>query len=152
LTGRNVVVGCFILGAVLFAATILTLGVLGLLSAEVRIPGTGNVVAVNVGVYSNSACTNPLTTINWGSVGPGEEKQFTCYVKSLSNVPTTLTLGAANFNSTQASQYLSLSWNRQGYNVAPGEIVTATLTLHVDQAVQGLAGFSFDCIFTASGG
>jgi hypothetical protein len=136
----------------LVAATILTLGALGLLTAEVRIPGTGNIVAVNVGVYSNAACTSPLVTINWGSIGPGENKQVTCYMKSLSNVQTTITLSAINFNSTQASQYLSLSWNRQGYNAAPGEVVQATLTLQVNSAVQGLAGFSFDCVITASGG
>ena len=145
----GLIIGCSMLAAILIIATAITLGAL---SAEVRIPGTGNIVAVNVGVYSNAACTSPLVTINWGSIGPGENKQVTCYVKSLSNVQTTFTLNAVNFNSTQASQYLSLSWNRQGYSAAPGEVVQAILTLHVDQAVQGLAGFSFDCVITASGG
>ena len=140
---------CALLAVVLLAATFVTIAAL---SGEVRIPGTGNIVAVNVKVYTNSACTTELVTINWGSLAPGESKQVTCCVKSLSTVSTTLSLGSGNFNSTQANQYLSLSWNRQSYSAEPGEVVSATLTLHVDQAVQGFAGFSFDCIITASGG
>jgi hypothetical protein len=44
---------------------------LAVLNAQRAIPSLGMVVAVNVGVYSDAACTLNLTPIDWGSVYPG---------------------------------------------------------------------------------
>ena len=41
---------------------------LAALSAQRAIPSSGLVVAVNVEVYSDAACTLNLTSIDWGSV------------------------------------------------------------------------------------
>jgi hypothetical protein len=119
---------------------------------QVKIPTIGNIVALNVEVFSDPACATPLVMVDWGVLEPGESKTMVCYIKSLSNVNSSLSMSVANWNSTQASLYLSASWNREGYLARPNEAVPASLTLHVDSAVQNVTGFSFDIIISASGG
>jgi hypothetical protein len=46
-------------------------------------------VAVNVGVYSDAACTLNLTSIDWGNVYPRGSVSRTIYVKNTGNVPMT---------------------------------------------------------------
>ena len=119
---------------------------------QVKIPTVGNIVTVNVAVFSDHACTSQIVMIDWGTLAPGESKIITCYIKSLSNVDSSFSMSAANWNSTQASLYLSVSWNREGYLAKPNEVVPASFTLHVDSAVQNVTGFSFDVIISATGG
>jgi hypothetical protein len=119
---------------------------------QVKIPTIGNIVTVNVAVFSDPACTTQIMMIDWGTLAPGESKTITCYIKSLSNVDSSFSMSATNWNSTQASLYLSVSWNKEGYLAKPNEVVSASFTLHVDSAVQNVTGFSFDVIISATGG
>jgi hypothetical protein len=119
---------------------------------QVKIPTIGNIVTVNVAVFSDPTCTTQIMMIDWGTLAPGESKTITCYIKSLSNVDSSFSMSAANWNSTQASLFLSVSWNREGYLAKPNEVVPASFTLHVDSAVQNVTGFSFDVIISATGG
>jgi hypothetical protein len=119
---------------------------------QVKIPTVGNIVTVDVAVFSDPACMTQIVLIDWGTVAPDESKTIICYIKSLSNVDSSFSMSAANWNSTQASLYLSVSWNREGYLAKPNEVVPASFTLHVDSAVQNVTGFSFDIIISATGG
>ena len=56
------VVACLVGMAVGSAVT------LAVLNVQREIPSSGLVVAVNIGVYSDAACTLNLTLIDWGSV------------------------------------------------------------------------------------
>jgi hypothetical protein len=136
--------------------TVALVAVVGFASAaqyfQVKIPTIGNVVTMNVTVFSDPACTTQIAMIDWGTLAPGESKIITCYIKSLSNVDSSFSMSAANWNSTQASLYLSVSWNREGYLAKPNEAVPTSFTLHVDSAVQNVTGFSFDVIISATGG
>ena len=119
---------------------------------QVKIPTIGNIVTVNVAVFSDPACTTQVVMIDWGTLAPGESKTIICYIKSLSNVDSSFSMSAANWNSTQASLYLSVWWNREGYLAKPNEVVPTSFTLHVDSAVQNVTGFSFDVMISATGG
>ena len=119
---------------------------------QVKIPTIGNIVTVNVAVFSDPACTIQIVMIDWGTLAPGESKTVICYIKSLSNVDSSFSMSAATWNSTQASLYLSVSWNREGYIAKSNEVVPASFTLHVDSSVQNITGFSFDVIISATGG
>ena len=55
---------------------------LAVLNVQRAIPSSGLVVAVNVGVYSDAACTLNLTSIDWGSVYPGGSVPRTINVKN----------------------------------------------------------------------
>lgn len=121
----------------------------GVLQVQVRIPATGNVKAIGLEVFSDQACTNALSNIDWGFVSPGENKTFTCYLKSLSNVNSSFALAVGNWVPTSANNSISLSWNRESYSAVPGEIVLAVLMLQVSSSIQGVSGFSFDVIVTS---
>jgi hypothetical protein len=121
----------------------------GLQQFQVRIPATGNVKAMGLGVYSDQAGTIALSSIDWGLLDPGSAKTATCYLKSLSNVNSSLALSAGNWVPLSAGNYISISLNRESYHIKPGEIISAALTLQVNSSIQGVSSFSFDVIFTA---
>ncbi len=122
----------------------------GLSQVQIRIPATGNVKAIGLGVCSDQDCVNTLSNINWGSLAPGENKTFTFYLKSLSSVNSSLILSFGNWEPSLAGNYISLSWNRDGYCIVPGEVVSAVLLLQVNSSIDGVSSFSFDAIVTAS--
>ena len=121
----------------------------GVQQVQVRIPATGNVKAIDIGVYSDQACVNALSSIDWGLLAPGENKSVTFYLKSLSNVNASLSLSNGNWAPSIAGNYISLSWNRETYHIFPGEVISAVLTLQVSASIQEVSSFSFDAIATA---
>lgn len=58
---------------------------------------------------------------------------------------------ADNWNPTNASSYMSLSWNYDGKMLSPMETVEVTLTLSVSPNVENIVDFSFDVIITVNG-
>ena len=58
----------FILAACLVGMAVGSAVTLAVVNVQRAIPSSGLVVAVNVGVYSDAACTLNLTLIDWGSV------------------------------------------------------------------------------------
>jgi hypothetical protein len=120
----------------------------GLMSNSRSIQSYGAVKAVNVGVYWNSGCTNVTSTVNWGMLSPGDLKNVTLYVKNDGNVAVMLSLAAQNWNPSNASNYMGLSWNREGQIVNSGAVTTAILTLSVSSSISGITSFSFDIIIT----
>ncbi|MCW4048052.1 MAG: hypothetical protein NWE99_10930 [Candidatus Bathyarchaeota archaeon] len=132
-------------------AVILT-GVLvgAVLVSQVHIPAVGNVKTVGIEAFSDANYAVPLTQINWGALSPGETKNFTCYVKSTSNVNASLTVATNNWSPSQAATYITLNWNREGTIIKPGEVLTAIFTIQVSQAVQNVSSFNFDIVITAT--
>ena len=61
-------VAIFVVSACLVGMVVGSAVTLAVLNVQRAIPSTGLVVAVNVGVYSDAACTLNLTLIDWGSV------------------------------------------------------------------------------------
>ncbi len=120
--------------------------VLGALVARRVISSVGNVKAVGVGVYSDSGCTIPVAYMDWGFLEPGSSKQFTVYVKNEGNVPIRLSMEVDNWDPPSASNSLTLSWNRQGQVLGPGDSIPADLTLSVSPSISGVTSFSFDII------
>src|SRR3972149_1525941 len=106
-------------------ATVIVLAITGLLlsfatygaiSVSKTLNSTGSIVTTaDIGVYSDSACNVPLTTIDWGSISPGGTVTRTIYVKNMGN-GASLTLGmtTGNWNPTSASTTMSITWNREG--------------------------------------
>jgi hypothetical protein len=121
-----------------------------LLTTYQRVPNSGNVKAVGVGVYWNSACTNNVTSIDWGFLEPGSTVSKTVYVKNNGNTRLVLSMTKDNWSPTSASSYITLSWNRDGYILEPGAYVQAVLTLSVSQSISGVTSFSFDIIITGT--
>jgi hypothetical protein len=115
------------------------------------IGNAGSVTAVGVGVYWNSDGTNPVSSFSWGMIDPGTNESITCYIKNEGNSAVTLSMSTSSWNPSNATQYMTLSWNLGGATLTPGQIKAATFTLAVSASVHGITSFSFNIIIVGSG-
>ncbi|MGA3191992.1 MAG: hypothetical protein ABSD73_05695 [Candidatus Bathyarchaeia archaeon] len=117
-----------------------------------QIPSTGTITAVGVNVFSDAACTQNLTSVNWGVLTPGSLANYQMYIKSTSNVPITLSLGTDSWNPAAAATYITLTWSyAAGTVIQPNASLPVTLTLTVSSSVAGFTSFSFNIDVTGSG-
>jgi hypothetical protein len=138
--------------AIVSTALFLTVCTTGLLTANQAVNSTGTITAVNVGVYSNSACTQNLTSINWGTISPGDSVTRTIYVKNTGNTRITLAMTKTNWNPSTANGPITVAWNAENQSLDPGNVATATLTLSVSSSISGITNFSVDIVITGTGG
>ena len=137
--------------AIAVTGLFLTMLTTGALVSIQTIPSGGTVTAVNVGVYSNSACTQNCTNINWGTLSPGASTTSTIYIKNTGTMPVTLSMATANWTPSNANTYLTLTWNRgTTYVLAVGSSVSATLTLRSSANAGNITTFSFDIVITGT--
>ena len=123
----------------------------GLLTATRTIGSHGSVKAIGVGVYWDASCTSEVSSVDWGVIEPGSSANVTVYIKNTGNSPVTLTLSTDNWNPTEASSYMTLTWDYGGQSIEAGGVVQVTLSLAVASNVSGITDFSFDIIITGSG-
>jgi hypothetical protein len=124
---------------------------LSLLNNSRTVTNSGSVKGVGVGIYWDSACTNRTSSINWGLLEPGSNKNVTVYVRNEGNAAATLSKAAQNWNPSTASSYMSLNWNYAGQTLSVNQVIQVKLTLVVSSTVSGITNFSFDIIITATG-
>jgi uncharacterized repeat protein (TIGR01451 family) len=114
-------------------------------------PSSTPIAAPNVGVYSDSACTTNKTSITWASVAAGETATQTVYVKNTGTAPMTLNLAVTNWTPSAASNYITITWNRQGTQLAAGQSIAATLTLTVSSSITGITNYSNTITISGTG-
>jgi hypothetical protein len=136
--------------ALTIAALALTLTTAAVLSANQTVPLNGTINAVNLGVYSDSDCTQSVTTLNVGSLSPGGTATQTVYIKNTGNIAETLTMTTNNWTPTNAPTYLTLTWNRGNTVLNAGASIQATLTLTVAANTGSLTTFSCDVTLTGT--
>lgn len=115
------------------------------------VTSTGSIYAVGVQVFSDSACTIPASSVNWGAVTPGSVASVTLYLKNNGTVPVTLTVSYGTWSPASASSYMTPGWNCTNYALGSGSVVTAALTLTVLASVTGITTFSFAITITGTG-
>jgi hypothetical protein len=115
------------------------------------ISSIGTLKSIGIEVYQNENLTESVTTINWGTLEPGDKKTYTIYVRNKGNFPLTLSMSTSNWNPPSASNYLTLTWNYGGQAISAGEVVQVTLTLAVSPSITGLSNFGFDITAVGSG-
>jgi hypothetical protein len=139
------------MGAVLAIAAIgVLVSALGALVSTRTISNTGSIMAVGIGVYSDSGCTTVLTSISWGALSPGATTTHTIYLKNNGTIPVTLTMATGNWNPASASGYITLAWDRQNTVLPAGSTVQAVLTLNVLSSISGITNFGFDITITGT--
>lgn len=135
--------------AIALAGLFLTMTVIAAVSDSQIMSMNGTIAAVNVEVYSDSACTTPITSFNVGTVSPGGTATQTVYVKNSGTVPMTLSMATSNWSPTTAGTYLTVTWNRAGASLDAGASVQAVITLTADADTGSLTTFS--CSVTITG-
>ena len=96
---------------------------------NLTLPTIGNIKTIGVEAYWDPNCENRTETIDWNTVWPGSTKNVTLYIRSVSNVKTTLHLNTSNITPANISEYLNLSWDYDGTPLNPNEIIQVTLFL-----------------------
>jgi hypothetical protein len=130
------------------AGIFLTLVTAGVIVTQ-TVPSNGTITTVNVGVYSDSQCTQNLTSISWGPLYPDSTTK-TIYVKNTGVVPITLTMTTQSWIPSSASSVLTLTWDQQDTVLNPDQSTSATLTLTADSDTGSLTDFTFNIIITGT--
>ena len=109
---------------------------------------TGTTKTVEVKVYWNSGCTEEVTRIEWGIIEPGSVKEIRVFVKNTGNVNIILSLETKNWNPSNASKYITLTWNYRRQTLSPNKYISLKLKLSVSPKINGMRDFSFDTLIT----
>ena len=104
----------------------------------------GNIKSVGILFYGNSAGTTLKSTIDWGTIEPGQNVNVTLYMKSTSNVAVSVSMAVGNFVPASGSGYLSCTWSYDGKTLNPGQLVAVVFTLKVASTITDITSFSFD--------
>ncbi len=119
------------------------------LTGLIQLRGTVlNVSAVetqqDIGVYWDQKCTRIVSSINWGTLTPGQTKTVTFYVRNEGNSTVRLVLSTANYNPSSASSYIILSTSANNSKLDANQTILATTNLKISSKIKGITGFSFD--------
>lgn len=96
---------------------------------NMTLPTIGTIRTIGVEAYWDTNLENRTETIDWGTISPGVTKNVTLYIRSVSNVKTTLHIFESDVSPSKISNYLDLSWDYDGALLDPGEIIPVTLFL-----------------------
>lgn len=125
---------------------------------SLNILSLGTIKTQGVEAYWDRNLENKAEMFDWGTIRPGESKNVTLYLRSVSNVDTTLYLNTTNWNPGNVSNAIGLSWNYDGTTIQSGEVIEVTFTLSASSSYSFLLylvtsdakEFSFDVIITVS--
>lgn len=136
--------------ALAVVVVLMTAGALALLSANQTLTNSGTIGTVNVGVYSDAACTEPVSSISWGTLNPGASAVQTVYVKNTGTVTETLNMTSTGWTPSTCPSYMTLTWTAEGASVTAGNDVQANVTLTVSSSITGITAFSFNITITGT--
>jgi len=102
-------IAIFALVSVLMVASVMNL----LLVQWTKI-GIGLVTGDGLGVYWNQNCTNITSSLPFGRLDPRSSKSFILHLRNEGNTAIALNMTSENWNPTNAENYLTLTWNREG--------------------------------------
>jgi hypothetical protein len=145
---RNIAFLCaLILVSLLFATT-----AYGALTSNKVVASSGRILSANVGVYSDSGCTQAASSINWGNLAPGNNATFPLWIKNSGSSNLTLTMATTGWSPSNATQGITVNWDRQNTVLGSNQTVSATLTLIVSPSVDiSISTFSFNTTITGTG-
>jgi hypothetical protein len=132
----------------------LTLGLIGPMVSSAlanrTISNSGSITAYGVGVYSDSACTSPISSISWGTLSPGGSATQTVYIRNEGNTAVTLTKATSAWTPSNASTYITLNWDYSSQSLTANQVLQVKFTLAVSSTISGITNFSFTITITAS--
>jgi hypothetical protein len=136
--------------AITLAGMILTVTAASVISVSEALPMKGSISAVNVGIYSDSQCSQRLTSVDWGTLSPGETLTKTIYIKNTCDRQLELRMTENNWDPPEADGPISITWNREGATLYPGQSVQAVITLSVSSTISGITSFDVQVVITGT--
>lgn len=126
---------------------------------ETPIVSFGMVRTVGVEAYHDADGLNKTESLHWGTITPGNGQNLTLYLRNVSNVKTTLKpLATTNWNPSDISKYMKLSWDYDGAEMQPGDVVKVNLMLSAPSSssfvvyliTNEVTHFSFEIVISAA--
>jgi hypothetical protein len=136
--------------AVAVAAIMLLTAVFADLQANQTFSNTGAITTVNVRAFSDSGCTQVLSTVDWGTLVPGSSANQTIYIKNTGTTMVSLNMTVNAWNPANASSYMTLTWNQEGTVLNVGNFVATVLTLTISSSVSGITNFGCNATITGT--
>jgi len=114
------------------------------LTANRGVDASGSVTATaNLGIYSESTCQTALKSIDWGTPTPGTSITRIIYIKNTgSGVSLSLSLTTSNWDPAIADGPITVSLDKTGTMLSPGQSTTASITLAVSPTIVDITNFS----------
>jgi len=106
--------------------------------------------SIEIDIFSDGACTQPLSSVTWGEIEAGSSVNRIIYIRNSGDEGVTLSLLSDNWSPSGVENYLQLSWDYDGNSLGSGVVLGVTLTLAVSASAAGVDSFSFDIIITGS--
>jgi hypothetical protein len=116
-----------------------------------KIRSTGRIKTVGCSIYGDPDGTLELSSIDWGTLEPGQVAARTVYIRIHGNTPQTLQLVVDNWNTDAARQGMTLTWDYDGKPIQPNDVRQVVMTLTVSQNIIGVSEFSFDITVISTG-
>ena len=88
---------------------------------------------INLDIFLDEGCTSKVTSFFWGEITPGGSSSMVVYIKNRSNLPVILSCCISDPSPSDATEYLVLNWDREGYLLEEHKTVKAILTLSVSR-------------------
>jgi hypothetical protein len=135
--------------ALMFAVAFIAIGLLltlNLSTYEATARKSKITASAKLEVYSDQACTQSLTSIDWGTVSIGDSVTKTFYIKNQGRHPLKLSLITTNWNPNSAHDLLVINWNREGATLAAGRTASATLTLSASPSASDFTTFGVNVV------
>ena len=132
------------------AFTFLLIGMLTLVF-NIQLIESEPVEEVGIGVYWDFNCSEPISSVDWGSMKPGSSKNIPVFAKNEGNESVTLSIATSNWNPPEAADFVNLTWNYTGEIIEESHVLPVNLSLHVDVSIKRISAIAFDAILVATG-
>jgi len=108
--------------------------------------GSGGTVnlPIGVGFYWDNNCTDPVSSIDWGTIWPGSTVNVTVFVKNEGSQAISLNITAENWTPIETMSYMTFSSNYMGQTIDLRENLQITLSLTTSPNIEEITSFSFD--------
>src|SRR5665647_1196551 len=136
--------------ALILVAVALTATTYGAISVNKSLSTNGSInVTPNLGLYSDSGCTTSLSTIDWGTITPGNNQTRTVYVKNTgTGTSLSLSISTNSWTPTSANGPITISWDKEDTRISPGQSVAAVITLASSSSIVDVTNFSVQILIS----
>ena len=103
----------------------------------------------DIEIYWDKKGTNRVSTIVWGQLEPGTDKTVTLFIMNKDKNQTTLSYYTSNWQHSEITNYLSLTWDYIGQSIDFRETLQVVFKLSVSENLKTSGNFSFDITIIA---
>jgi hypothetical protein len=94
-------------------------------------------------IFTDSSCTQKLTSFSWGLLSAGSSATQTIYVKNSGSTNLMLSISTSNWSPSFANGPITLTWSGEK-TLLPNQMAPITLKINVGSNATNIAAFNFN--------